>query len=164
MVPYILHAGTCGDDAGTLAKISYDARDGPALRGGRQRDDGFAAAGFGRAAVEIHLPADAGEEFRADGVGADLAGQVNFQRGVDGHHFVLLADDGRVVDVFGRMKREQRIVVHVIVNLLRAEAEAGDDFAVVNRLAFAGDGAALDEFDEIVGDHFGVDAEVFLAL
>ena len=144
--------------------MRHDARDGAALGRGRQGDDGLAAARLGRAAVEIHLPADAGEKFRADGIGADLAGEVNFQRGVDGHHLVLLADDGRVVDVFGRMEREQRIVVHVIVELLRAEAEAGDDFAAVNRLAVAGDGAALDQVDDAVGDHLGVDAEVFLVL
>ena len=62
------------------------------------------------------------------------------------------------------MKREQRIVVHVIVDFLRAEAEAGDDFAAVDRLAVAGDGAALDQLDDVVGDHLGVNAEVFLVL
>jgi hypothetical protein len=104
------------------------------------------------------------EKLGADGIGAHLAGKVNLQRGVDRDHFILLADDERVVDVFRGMEREQRIIVHVVVNLLRAEAEAGHDFAAINRLAVSGDGAAFDEFDDVVGDHFGVDAEVFLVL
>jgi hypothetical protein len=40
----------------------------------------------GRAAVEVHLPADAGVELAAERVGADLSGQVDLQGDVDRHH------------------------------------------------------------------------------
>ena len=160
----VMHARAGRHHSGARAEVGHDARDGAAFGGGRERDDGLATARFGRAAVEIHLSADAGEKLGADRIGANLSREVNLQRRVDRHHFVLLADDERVVDVFGGMKREQRIVVHVIVNLPRAEAEAGHDFAAINGFAVSGDGAALDEFDDVVGDHFGVNAEVFLVL
>ena len=159
-----MHARTGRHHASPLAEVRHDARDGAALGGGRQRDDGLAAARFGCAAVEIHLPADAGEKLRPDGIGAHLAGKVYLQRGIDRDHLVLLADDGRVVDVLRRLEGEEWIVVNVIVNPPRADGEAGDDFAMVRRLARAVDGARLDQLNNAVGDHLRVNAEVFLVL
>ena len=57
-----------------------------------------------------------------------------------------------------------RVVVDVVVELARAEAEAGHDLAAVQRLARAGDDAGLDQVNDAVGEHLGVDAEVFLVL
>ncbi len=47
---------------------------------------------------------------------------------------------------------------------LRAEAEAGDDFAPVHRLAISRDRTALDQVNDAVGDHFRVNTEIFLSL
>ena len=132
-------------------------------RGG-QGDDGLAARRARRAAVEVRLAADAGVELGAERVGAHLAGEVDLEGGVDGHHLVLLADDERVVDVLGGVEREQGVVVDVVVELLGAHAEAGDDLAPVGGLLGAGDDAGLDQVDDGVGEHLGVDAEVLLLL
>ena len=50
-----------------------------------------------RAAHEIVVSADAAVERAADRVRGGLAGEVDFQRAVDGHHVVLLGDLERVV-------------------------------------------------------------------
>jgi len=73
----------------------------------------------------------------------------------------LLADDVRIVDVFGRVKGEQRVVVNVIVEPPGPERETGDHLAAIHRLAGAGDSAGFDEVNDAVGNHLGVDAEVF---
>ena len=160
----VVHVAARGDHAGAGREARHDARDRAVLGRRGQGDDRLAARRAGRAAVEVDLPADAGVESRAERVGADLAGEVDLQRGVDRHHLVLLADDERVVDVLGRVEGEQRVVVDVVVEPLGAHAEAGDDLAAVERLAAAGDHARLDQVDDAVGDHLGVDAQVLLVL
>ena len=127
-------------------------------------DDRLAARRAGGAAIEVHLPADAGVEQRAERIRADLAGEVDLQGDVDGDLLVLLGDDERVVDVFRRMEREPRVVVDVVVEPPGSHAEAGDDLALIERLAAPVDGARLDQLDDGVGEHLGVDAEVLLVL
>ena len=81
------------------------------------------------------------KNFVADRVGAHLARQVHLQGGVDRHHLVLPADDARVVDVLRGVEGEGGIVVDEIVELLRAQAEAGHHLAAVQGLALAVDHA-----------------------
>ncbi len=123
-----------------------------------------AAGGAAGAAVEVDLAADARVEPGAQRVGADLAGQVDLQGRVDGHHLVLLADDERVVDVLGGVEGEERVVVDVVVQPPGAHAEAGDDLAPVDGLLGSGDDPGLDQVDDGVGEHLGVDAQVLLVL
>ena len=104
----VMHARPGRNHTCALAQVSHDTRDGAPLSGRRQGDDGFAAARLGCAAVEVDLAADSGEELGPDGIGANLAGQIHLQGSVHRHHFVLLANNERVVDVFGRVKREER--------------------------------------------------------
>ena len=84
---HVMHVAARGDDAGAGAEPRDDARDRAILGRGRQRDDGFAVVRPRRAAVEVHLAADAGEELRAQRVGADLAGQIHLQRHIDARPF-----------------------------------------------------------------------------
>jgi len=73
---------------------------------------------------------------------------------------VLLADHVRVVHVLGRVKREHRVVVDELVELLGAEAEAGDNPTAVDALARPVGRPAFHEVDDPVRDHLGMDAEV----
>ena len=97
---------------------------------------------------------------RADRLGADLAEEVNLDRGVDGDHVVVLADDVRIVDVFDRQDLDGRVIVDIIINALRTEGKRRDGLAAVDLLFAIVDRAALDELDHGVGEHLGVDAEV----
>ena len=62
----VLNAGARGDDARAGAEARDDARNLAALRRGGQRNDRLAAGRLGRAPIEVHLPAHAGEKFRAE--------------------------------------------------------------------------------------------------
>ena len=154
--------GAGRDDAGPFFQHADDARFA-VLGDRREGDDRFPADGVGRAADVVHLSADAGVDAAADGVGADLAGDVHFDRAVDGGDFGVLADDGGVVDVADIEHRDERIVVDEVVESLGADHESGDDLAGVDLLLAAGDDALFDEVDEAVGEHFGVDAEFAVA-
>ena len=107
------------------------------------------------------MAADAAVKTIAEGVGADLACEVDFEADVDGDHFFVLANQIGVVDIFRRVKFEEGIIVDVVVEAFCAHTEACDDFAVIDVFLCAGDGAAFDEVDNPVAEHFSVDAEVF---
>ena len=74
-----VHVSARGDDPGAGIEFGYDAEDLPAHGPGRERDNRFAAGGSGGAADEVHLSADAGEYAVTDGVGADLAAEVDLK-------------------------------------------------------------------------------------
>ena len=137
-------------DAVPPAAVEGSAMIGPALRGER------------RAAHEVHLAADARVERVADRVGDDLAGQVDLDRGVDRDHPAERADDVGVVREVDRPHLDHRVVVDELVQAGRAHEERRDDLAAVALLGGAGDDAGLDEVDDRVGEHLGVDPEVAL--
>ena len=58
------------------------------------------------------------------------------------------------------MEREQRVAVDQPVEAFAADAEAGDDLALMDGLAPSGDHALLHQRHDRIGDHVGVDAEV----
>ena len=132
----------------------------PPLGGGRDRDDRLAALGTGGAAQEVDLSADSAVELVADGIGADLAGEIDLQSGVDGDHAVIARDQDGIVDVGGGVEFEDRVVVDEIEDTLRAKNESDDDFARLEVLALAGDHAGFDQGNHAVGDQFAMDAEV----
>ena len=133
----------------------------PLFRGRRNRDDRLAAFGARRAAQEIHLPADAAVELVADGVGADLPGEIDLQRGIDGDHVVVAGDASGIVDIGGGVKFEDGIVVDKVKQLPGAESEAHDDLARLEVLALAGDDTGFNQRDDAVGNQFAVYAEIF---
>ena len=72
------------------------------------------------------------------------------------------ADDVRVVGEVDRPHLDHRVVVDEVVQAPRAHDERRHDLAAVALLACPGDDAGLDEVDDGVGEHLGVDAEVVL--
>jgi hypothetical protein len=104
-----------GDDAGAFVEHGDDAADGVVFGGGEEGDDGQAVFGAGGAADEVELAADAAVEAGTDGVGADLAGQIDLDRRVDGDHAVVLGDVEGIVDVVGGVHLDNRIVVNELV-------------------------------------------------
>jgi len=141
--------------------IRHDAGDGPVIRGRRQHHDGFAPIGHGRTADKIHLPADAAVKLESEGIRTHLPGEINGQRGIDGHHPVVLGDDIRIVHVLTRPEFKERIVVHIVIQAACAHAEGRDNLSRMQRLLPAGHDAAFNQIDEAVGKRFRVHAEVF---
>ena len=92
--------------------------------GGRHGDDGLAAFGARGAANEINLATDAAVEIVADGVRTNLTGDVDLERGIDGHHFIVSGDDVGIVGVAAGMKFEHGIVVHEVEQLFGAQNES----------------------------------------
>ena len=151
------------DDAGTGGKV----RDDLALalgRAGREGDEGPAAFGEGAAVHEIVLAADAREDHVADGVGADLAGEIHLDGGIDGAGARILRDEERIVGVGDVEELHGRIVVDVSVHILRADGEGRDADAGMDFLERIVDDALLDQADHAVGHRLGVEAEVLVVL
>ena len=98
----------------------------------------------------------------ADAVRHDLAGQVDLDGRVDRRHPAERADDVGVVGEIDLAHLDHRVVRDEVVEALGAHHEGGHDLAPVAFLATAVDDALLDEIDDDVGEHLGVDAEVAL--
>ena len=77
-----------------------DSGDRTVFRRGGKGDDRFSVFRARRAANEIHLPAEAAVKLSADGIRANLAGQIHFNRRADGDHPVIARDLKRVVGEF----------------------------------------------------------------
>ena len=157
-----VHMPARGHHTGARLQRRHDARHGAVRRGGRQRDDGPAAAREGRAADEIHLPADAGKNPVPDAVGAHLAGEIDFDRGVDRHQLVQLPEQACVVRAVARVELNFGIVAHEVEHAPRAVHEARHDAVRVDCLESVCDRAGRVQIHEAVGKHLGVDAEVAL--
>ena len=68
----------------------------------------------------------------------------------------------RVVREVDRAHLDHRVVVDEVVQAFRAHQERGHELARVALLSRPGDDAGLDEVDDRVREHLGVDAEVAL--
>jgi hypothetical protein len=75
---------------------------------------------------------------------------------------VVLAGQVGVVGEVHRVHLERRVAVHELVELLRAEAKVASILPGMVVLLAVGDRAGLDQRQDAVADHFGVDAEVAL--
>src|ERR1035437_307263 len=151
-----------GDHAGAGLELRNDARDRTVPGGGRQGDNRQPTLGAGGAAQKIPLPADAAVGSAAHGVRADLPGEVHFDGRVDGHHAVVLGDHERVVAIGGGVELEDGVIVDKIEQCLGPEHKSRDHFMRMQRLPLAVDDAGLDQLDDAVGKHLGVDAEVLV--
>ena len=112
------------------------------------------------AAHELQLAAGAADVAVAGGLRGRLALQVDLRRVVDRHDLVVLHDVVRQVGVVDRAAQDVRVAVDHVVEAARAEREGEDDLAGVERLARAGDEAGVEQVDQAVDQHLGVDAEV----
>ena len=150
------------DHPGARGQRGDDARYLAAHRPRRQRNDGLATRRQRRTANEVHLTANAGEHLVTDGIGTDLAGQIDLDGRVDGDNLGIPTDDRSVVGPVAGIKTHQRIVVHEIKQLLRAVDETGDDASLAHLLEPVGDRTGFNQLDDAVGKHLRVDAEVLL--
>jgi hypothetical protein len=130
----------------------------------RDGEDGLAALGQRGTAQEVHLPADARDHARPDGVGAHLTGQVDLDGGVDGAHLRVARDHGGVVHVGDVELQHVGVVVDEVEQPARAGDEAADDATAVDLLLRVVDGARQDQVERAVGPHLGVDAQVTVAM
>src|SRR3974390_270989 len=137
-----------------------DAGKGAALGCGVNRDNRFATLALRSAADKVDLSANAAVKSCADGISADLAGDIDLQCRVDSDHFVVLRDDPGIVGVFVGVKLEHGVVVDEVEELFASEDESEDDFSSVNGLAVSVDDAGFDQGDGAVAQHFGLHAEV----
>ncbi|OQA29700.1 MAG: hypothetical protein BWY57_03250 [Betaproteobacteria bacterium ADurb.Bin341] len=102
----------------------------------------------------------------ADRFGTHLAGQIDFEGGVDRHLFLVVPDHVGVVHPGTAHDGDGRVVVDEVVETLRAEREGGDHLAgqharIGSRRRF-GDGASLVEVQHAVGEHLGMDRQTLL--
>ena len=148
-------------DTGAFRQDRSDLAD--TLVGSRRHgDDGLAAFGERSAVGEVDLAADTTIELRTEGVGADLAGDVHLEGGVDGADLRVLGDDVRVVGIADIHHGHHRVVIDEVIDLLRTHQERGDHLALVDLLVHTVDDAFLDERQHAVGEHLGVDTEVLV--
>lgn len=138
-----------------------DATDALALRrngGGRQRDHASASDRSCARPAELRLAADSAELPTADDLGVDLTPDIHLKRAVDGHHCGLT-----VRQQMGRLDPRQtnrRIAVAEPIGILRPENRAHDADAWRLGLETIGHDAPLDQVDQAVAKHAGMDAEV----
>jgi hypothetical protein len=129
-----------------------------------QANNRLALAGSGGAAVEIWLRGDAAIELAVELVGADLSGEIDDQSLGQRGHAIVLRHHFRIGHVFDRHELEQRIVMDEFVEPARANAEARDDLARMQRLVTSSDHALLDEIEHGIGDDVRVNAEVLAVM
>src|SRR6185437_9227495 len=132
-------------------------------RHGRHGDDREAAVRQGGAVDEIHLPAYTGVLIGAHRIGADLAGQIDLDRAVDGHHFRVLADHGGIVHIADIHHAYFRVVVYEVEKPAGAVDEGGHRPAGIDFLAAIVDHSALDKRDHAIREHFRMQPQVFVA-
>lgn len=106
------------------------------------------------------MAADAGVDGVAEGIGADLAGEVDLECGVDGDDAIVFPDQAGVVRAIAGVEFHERIVVDEIEDFLRSGDKAGGDSARVDGLSGVRNGAGVVQIDQTVGEHFGMDAEI----
>src|SRR4026209_2860276 len=101
------------------------------LRGRWQRNDRqptFRACG---STEKIDLPTSAAVDLRADAIRANLAAQIDLQRGVDRDPIVVLANQERVVDEVGWMQFDHGVIVNPVEQPTRAKQKASHKLAAM---------------------------------
>jgi len=140
------------DDAGVASVADEGA-------GGEDHDG--SVGGGGGADGEDCLAAGAGVEQVALCLGGDVAGEVDGHGVVDGDEVFDLEEEADVVGM-GEVVEFVGVVAVDAGEVFGRDLSdgAGDDFADVVGLVFAGDDAFFDEVGDAAGEEFGVDAEV----
>ena len=134
-----------------------------AVFGGRgECDKALAALGKGSAAYIVNLAAGTGHVLGSDAFSADLTPNIALQRGVDGNHIVILADDCRVVYIVYGKEGDTGVIVYIVIKLSGAVGEGGDSLTTVNLLLAVVGSTAFQKVYHRIGKHLGVDAKVVL--
>ena len=121
-----------------------------------------AALGTRCAIDEVDLTAHARVEFLANRVGANLTCEVNLNGRVYGGHLGLLCNDERVVGVGNVLHQDFGVVVQKVVYFLRTHYESGDYLVGIEFLVRAVDNPASYQIEYAVGEHLGVNAQMFM--
>ena len=74
---------------------------------------------------------------------------------------MVLADHAGVVDVFGRAKAEERVVMDIIIKFFGAHAEAGGNLAPINGLHGTCYRTRFDQGNYGIGNHLRMKADIF---
>ena len=146
-------AGQGGDDAAPELAVLL-------LHGGGQADEALAPLGQVGPQDEVQLAAGAGDVLEPGALRVHLTEQVHVHRVVDGDEVVQLGDDMDVVGVVHRGSHDVGVVIHVVVELLRARTEGEHLPALVQVLVLSGDLARPGDVHEGVHIHLGVDPQV----
>ena len=164
---HIMHMVTGGDHTRAMLEHRHNFTDHGAITqhcSAGESDNRHPTFGTGGAVREIQLPANGRILPWPDTIRTDLAGQIHFQCRVDRHHPVILRNDKRVVDVFGPVQFNQRVVVHPFVQALGAQDEPGHNLAGMNILPRIRYNARFHQIDHAIREQFGVNAQVLLAI
>ena len=111
----VVHVVARGADGGTFGEEGFDARDGASGCSAGHSNDGFALAGEGCPADEVHLSTDAAVLPHAYGFAGHLSLQVDFEARVDGDHTFVFGDDEWAVDVVYGMEFDVGVLVDEVV-------------------------------------------------
>ena len=130
------------------------------LCSGGDRNDRLAPFGTRGAAQKVYLAADSAVKTGSDRIRAYLSGKVDLQGSVDGYHVVVARDESRIICICGRVELEHRIVVDKVEDFPRSQDETRNDLAWLEVLARAGQDAGLDEWNQAVGNHLTVSAQI----
>jgi hypothetical protein len=84
------------------------------------------------------------------------------QRRVDGHHAVVLRHYKWIVGVRDRPELKARVLVNAIEQALRSQDEGHDCLAAKERFPLSVQHARLDQIDNSIRTHLGVNAQVAL--
>src|SRR5437763_8555911 len=112
------------------------------------------------AAQEIALAADAANLDARGYLGIDLAGQIHFDRRVDGDEIVELAQYFRAMRMHKSEHANGRILVSKLVQPLASTQRAANSQPGIDGLASVGDHSSFHEIGNTVADQSRVDAEV----
>lgn len=127
-----VHCTVLGDDVVGLEAGSNNACTGGEYRldfveslvgGGCHSQEGEATFGTGGSVDEVVLAPHTGEDAFADGVGANLSGEVYFEAGVNRYYLWILRDDERVVGPCYIAENHIAVVVHQVVEATGAQGE-----------------------------------------
>src|SRR5665213_3054428 len=102
-----------------------------------QDSDEHAALGTRCSANEIQLPAEAAVRPCSERIGADLAGEIDLQRRIDGDHAVVLRYDKRIVGVADRPEFEDGVLMNAVTEPLRSKYEGRHRLAAMQRFPLA---------------------------
>ena len=149
-------------DNGPRVQRGDDAGESALFGGGALGEDGPAAFGMVGAPGEVCGSPGAGVLLGADGLGTDLAGQIDLEGGIDGHHVVILGDDVRIVGVAAAAEAEAGMVVHEVVEEGISREEGPDSNAFVDGFIPVGYGATIDKMGHRSPDLFRVDTQIML--
>ena len=132
----------------------------PVREGGRHADKCLAAARHGRARETIELAARAADLAQTGALGRDLPVEIGRDAAVDRHHVVELRDDLRRIDIRQRCGDDAGVVVHPVVEPLRADRDAEHPLIAVQCAAAVREHARLVQLEICVRAELGVHTEV----